>query len=118
MFRVFFPDQFDEDPLGFSMWETSQKAVCRHEWLSSLGTVTWRQQHLLPAYTGFREVPLHVSQTSLPTGPQGLMAEVSPSHLLPWSHPLLSWPARSHPLASADLSSCIFLSSVLDGGVG
>lgn len=33
-----FPDQLDEDTLSFPTRETSQEAVCRHAWLSSLGT--------------------------------------------------------------------------------
>lgn len=72
--------------------------------------LTWKQQHLLPAYTGCWEVPLQMRQTSLTTGPQGgMMAEVSPSHLLPWSH--RSCPMRSHHLEPAGPSNCVFLSS-------
>lgn len=95
IFQGIFPDQLDVDTLGFPMWEPSQKAVCRHGWLPSLRTMTWKQQHLLLVCTGCREMPLHASQTSLPTGPQGgMIAEASSSHLLPWSHPRLPWPAR------------------------
>lgn len=37
------------------------------------------------------------------------MAEVSPSHLLPWSHH--SCPVRSHHSEPAGPSNCVFLSS-------
>lgn len=64
-----FPEQLGVDALGFSTWEMSQKAVCRHAWWPSLGAETWKQQHLLPASTGCRDVPLQISQISLHSGP-------------------------------------------------